>query len=271
MGKNEMGVGVLGHPLPDRVIGPTSAQRVGGLGRKEDAKRARQRPPCTCAGRSWWVLTTHRPQRCPATVATYLGPWTQRSRSRRRQGREGSVEGKSPRKKHPSLRPNIPQHRSSPARRRTRPKPAARPEPNLAAQPRSKAGEQAPPTCLCLCLAVTSCPAIRRSLVVERCAIYTSPGSRRPRTSEWPRLGIRAHPKVGSQYRGHPLAEAPISATPRLPEIGLGGSAFALAGPPTRRSRHCHGDRRTVCSRAVAMDDGVWSRGAHVHPVHETR
>ena len=34
------------------------------------------------------------------------------------------------------------------------------------------------------------------------------------------------------------------------------GVLLALAGPPTRRSRYRHGDRRQPASRAVAMDDG---------------
>jgi len=136
---------VLGFwPAPDRVIGPTSAQRVGGLGSKEDAKRARQRPACTCAGRSWWALATHKPQRCLAMdgarpAASHLGslgPGLQGSWS---QGPAGSVEGKSLRKKTPI---SFPQRSSPSRRRRTRPKPATRPEPTrrLAEERGAKAG-----------------------------------------------------------------------------------------------------------------------------------
>lgn len=211
------------------------------------------------------MLTTHKPQRCPATVpASWLpGPLDFRAPGGAGPAASGGVgRGEITSQKTPisstQQLPNAP-HRRDDAQGPNRPRALNQTSP-LAAQPRSERRRAGPADLsLCLCLAVTSCPAIRRSLVVERCAIYTSPGSRRPRASEWPRLGIRAHPKVGSQYRGHPLADAPISATPRLPEIGLGGSALlSLALQP--------GGRATAMATGDSLQqgggDGRWGFGA---------
>lgn len=265
-GKMGMGVGVLAIARPsNRTDIRTASWRAWLLGSKQDAKRARQRPACTCAGRTWWMLTTHKPQRCPATVpASWLpGPLDFRAPGGAGPAASGGVgRGEITSQKTPisstQQLPNAP-HRRDDAQGPNRPRALNQTSP-LAAQPRSERRRAGPADLsLCLCLAVTSCPAIRRSLVVERCAIYTSPGSRRPRASEWPRLGIRAHPKVGSQYRGHPLADAPISATPRLPEIGLGGSALlSLALQP--------GGRATAMATGDSLQqgggDGRWGFGA---------